>query len=88
MINMGGLIPLFRMLIWWPLLWIARYRKNRKAVVWYLKRLQYEDYCIVWWDIGIPDVSWKEFQQRKVRRYIRRFYRLEPPIKMAKRYEW
>jgi hypothetical protein len=65
MLNAGCLIPMFRMLVWWPLLWIARYRRDRKAIVWYVKRLRYEDYCLEWWDRGGPAIGWREFQQRK-----------------------
>ena len=85
MLNSGCLIPMFRMLFLWPMLWIARFRRNRRDVIWFRKRLQYEDYCLVWWDSGGPVVGWKEFQKRETRREIRRFYNMEFPREPARR---
>ena len=86
MFNAFALIPMFRTFLWLPLLWIARYRGDRKAIIWYSRRLQYEDCCMQWWEGGGPSFNWKEFQKPQKRREIQHFYKVEVPKIMAERF--
>lgn len=86
MFNAFCLIPMFRMLFIYPFLWVVVFQRNRKLIVWAVKRLQYENYCVAWWDGGGPSVKWKQFKKSKTRHYVLHFYEVEVPKIMAQRY--
>ena len=85
MLNAGCLIPMLRMLLWFPLLWITKYRGDRKTIVWCRRRLQYEKYCMQWWEGGGLNFNWWDFQNPEKRRRIKDFYDIKVPKVMAKR---